>query len=359
VVAGVVAAGLELGWVRQLTEENQFFDSGYVIIFSRSGRLLTHPDPKVVFSETMESLAQKTGNPELLQIYQRIAANRQGAFSYKSNSLQKRVHENYKPVQLAGWGVVVGFYESEFLSKLSAYRWITTVSLAVMLILLASVVVLAIGLALQPLSMLTDVSLEISRGNLDLEIAAPRRKDEIGQLHKAFIVMREALRKNRELEAKVRERTQELAAANESLKSEVIERRWVNHSLEHQLRYDRLIINSINDMVVVCTKALNISRVNPAVIHKTGFQPAELVDSPLSRIVKLDSESSSQGGLLVNPLLQSLKDGRDMRNEPAVIMDRAGKTTKVQISLFPIRDKDLVVGGVAILQVAPPDAASH
>ena len=64
-------------------------------------------------------------------------------------------------------------------------------------------------------------------------------------------------------------------------------RDWANQALEHQRRYDELIVNSIADLVFVFTKALNISRVNPAVVHFTGRQPKDLVNSPLSRTVRL------------------------------------------------------------------------
>ena len=351
VPAGVVSAGMDLAWVRRLTEENEFFDSGYVIIFSRAGRIITHPDPSVVFTQTMQGLAERTGNPELAQIYQRVVARRQGSLSYLSNGLHQRVHENYKPVQVAGWGVVVGYQEKEFLAQVSAFRWITMVSLAATLLLLLVIVVAATQLSLRPLERLTAISLEISRGNLGLEIADTGRNDETGHLTRSFRLMLETLRRNRELEDKVRARTEELAAANETLRGEMLERRWVNQALEHQLRYDQLIINSINDMVIVCTKAMNISRVNPAVVRNTGWVTSELINTPLARIVRLQEADGTPGRHKVDPMVQSLRDGRDVRQETGVLVGKDGATTPVLIALFPIRDRDKVVGGVVILQV--------
>jgi PAS domain-containing protein len=357
-VAGVVAADIDLDWVRQLTEENEFFDTGYVLIFSRGGRLISHPNPAYVFTETMESLGAKTGNPELAAIHEKVLAKRQGSISYLSNVFHQRVHENYKPVQFAGWGVVVGYDEAEFLAHVSAFRWITLVSLAATLGLLLVIVLLVTRIALRPLEMLTGVSQEIARGNLDCEIAPPKRNDEVGQLTRSFVVMREALKRNRELEEKVREHAAELASANEKLSSEILERRWANQALEHQLRYDQLIINSISDSVFVLTKALNISRINPAVVHLTGRQPAELVSLPLSSVVRLDEGARGAGGSRIDPLAQALKEGRDLRDLPAVIEDPAGRRTSVRLTLFPLRDRDKVVGGVAIVRASPNHANS-
>jgi sigma-B regulation protein RsbU (phosphoserine phosphatase) len=350
VVAGVVAAGLELDWVRQSIEENAFFDTGYAIVFSRAGRLIAHPNPKYVFAETMDSLAQKSNTPELGQIYRRVASKRQGSLSYFSHVSDVRVHENYKPEKIAGWGVIVGFKEAEFLQQVSDFRWIAGVSLAVTLALLAAIVLAATGFALKPLERLATVSQEIARGNLDCPIAPPRRNDEIAHLTRSFVLMQETLKRNQLLEARVRERTAELAATNEKLEAENIERRWALQAIEHERRYDELIVNSIADLVFVVTKALNISRVNPAVVHFTGREPKDLVNSPLTGIVRLTEDDPGAGGRTIDPLARALEEGRDLRNQSATIEDAKGRHIAVILTLFPLRDRDKVVGGVAVIR---------
>ena len=357
-VAGVVAAGLALDWVKELTQENEFFDTGYVMIFSKSGRLIMHPNPKFVFTETMEGLAQSTNTPELSQIFQRVSTNRQGALSYASNLLHVRVHENYKPVQIGGWGVVVGYKEAEFLQQVSAFRWITTVSLAVTMSLLLVIVLLTTRFALRPLEQLTKVSEEITAGNLEREIAPPRRNDEIGILTRSFVLMQETLKKNRLLEKSVQERTAEIAAANVKLQAENLERRWANQALTHQRRYDQLIINSIADLVFVLTKAQNISRVNPAVLRFTGRTLTELIDRPLSEIVRLDGTDAEGSSRTVDPLALALNDGRDLRDLAATIEDNKGRRLAVRFTMFPLRDGDKVVGGIVILRDAPAERSA-
>ncbi|HEY1848498.1 MAG TPA: cache domain-containing protein [Opitutaceae bacterium] len=349
-VAGVVSAGISVDAAARLADENEFFESGYVIIFSRQGRIIGHPDPKVGIADTMRSLSEKNGNPEINQIFERVSSDRQGSLSYLSNQIHQRVHENYRPVHEAGWGVVVGYYESEFLRQVATYRWIAGGSLAAILVLLVLIVTVAVGAALRPIGRLTDVSLEISKGNLDLQIDAPKHESEIGHLTRAFILMRDTLIKNRELEKAVLERSGQLAAANEKLTAENLERRWANQSLEHQLRYDRMIISSISDLVIVCTKVLNISRINPAVVRATGWQASDLVNSPLSRIIRLEGPDA-EGSSLFDPLLQALRDGRDLVGRRAVIVDKAGALTQAELALYPIRDQDKVVGGVAVLRL--------
>jgi PAS domain S-box-containing protein len=171
--------------------------------------------------------------------------------------------------------------------------------------------------------------------------------DDIAARRRAAAVLEEA---NNLLETKVQERTAELATANDGLTTENLERRWINQALEHQLRYDQLIISSISDLVLVVTKALNISRMNPAVVRLTGREPQELIHRPLSALARLTEEP------LVDPLAQALVDGQDLREQSAWLEDKRGRKIAVRLALFPLRDRDKVVGGVVILQVLPQAA---
>jgi PAS domain S-box-containing protein len=178
-------------------------------------------------------------------------------------------------------------------------------------------------------------------------------RDDLAARRRAASALEEA---NAQLEARVQERTADLGSANARLSTENLERRWANHALEHQLRYNHLIVDSISDLVLVLTAALNISRVNPAVVRLTGLEPAELVNQPLSRVAHLASEPDGADAPLRDPIAQSLKDGRELQRQPAVVEDRRGRQTRALLSLFPLRDQDRVVGCVVTLQVLTPQS---
>lgn len=154
---------------------------------------------------------------------------------------------------------------------------------------------------------------------------------------------------NERLEARVRERTAELEAAFRRVKAENLEGRWKNQALSHQLRYNHLIIDSISDLVLVITKARNISRINPAVSRVTGFETQELADAPLQQVVQLLPSAQHSG--LSDPITDALRSGHDLRNHPAVLLDKRQQRVSVQLSLFPLRDADKVVGGVVTIHV--------
>ncbi len=179
--------------------------------------------------------------------------------------------------------------------------------------------------------------------------------DDLAARRRVAATLQEA---NAQLETRVRERTTELAAANVRLSTENLERQWANQALEHQLHYNQLIVDSINDLVLVLTKAMNISRINPAVTHWTGMEPTELINQPLTRVVRLVPAHAGTEAPMLDPIAQALKAGHDLRNQPALLEDKRGRQTPVLFSLFPLRDRDKVVGGVVTLQLVPPVAAT-
>jgi CHASE3 domain sensor protein len=164
---------------------------------------------------------------------------------------------------------------------------------------------------------------------------------------------------NTQLEAKVLERTAELVKANQTLKQENLERKWSFQALDHQQRYNQLIINSISELIFVISRALNVSRVNPAVVQQTAWEPQELITQSIERVLQFPPDLVA--GASQNPLTAAMRDGRQLVDRPAQLVARSGKTTSVLYSLVPLHDKDKIVGGVVTVRVqngAPPPSPS-
>ncbi len=156
---------------------------------------------------------------------------------------------------------------------------------------------------------------------------------------------------NELLEQKVRERTAELGAANIQLVAENRERRWANQALEHQLRYNQLIVDSVHDLVFVLTRALKITRVNPATLRVSGHEPAALLGRPLATVVRWNDGTSPDAAIALDPVALSLRDGRELHGHPALLVNQDGREIPVRLSCIPLRDCDKVVGGVITLQM--------
>ncbi len=147
------------------------------------------------------------------------------------------------------------------------------------------------------------------------------------------------------LEERVRERTAELTATNRRLVAENRARQWTSLSQEHQLRYHQLIVNAVSDLVLVLTKELTVTRINPAVAHATGRTEEEVLGQPLARLVRFADPGGGEA------LARALRDGREF-STPVQLVGRDGPPAA--LSLVPLRDQDQVVGGIAIVHLRTP-----
>lgn len=154
---------------------------------------------------------------------------------------------------------------------------------------------------------------------------------------------------NAVLEQRVLERTGELTAANRHLTTENLQRKWTSLSQEHQLRYNHAIIGAISDLVFVLSKSLNVTRLNPAVMHATGRAEEEILGRPAGEFLRLPGAT---GG--ADPLARAVRDGRELTAAPALLLDRHGQGRAGVVTVVPLIDNNQVVGAVAVLRLNYP-----
>ena len=179
-------------------------------------------------------------------------------------------------------------------------------------------------------------------------------RDDLSARGRATAVLQEA---NDQLEAKVQQRTAELVKTNQALKQENLERRWSNQATEHQLKYNQLIINSISELVFVISKALNVSRINPAVVHQTGFDAQEIIAQRLDRVLQVADDPTPGATPGHTAISLAMKEGREIQERAASVICKSGQTLTVRFNLVPLRDQDKVVGGVVTVRISQAGAA--
>jgi phosphoserine phosphatase RsbU/P len=99
-------------------------------------------------------------------------------------------------VRVGGWGVIVGYEAEEFLAPVGAAGRVAFGSALGALAVLAGIIVLTSRRITLPLHDLAATASRMATGNLEVPIAAPRTRDEIGHLTTAFIRMRDDLRQH-------------------------------------------------------------------------------------------------------------------------------------------------------------------
>jgi len=165
---GVVSAMIDLDWLRRLANVHRVlrYELHHHLLAHRSPHHSSQGHPR--HRRDDRDLGREGQYPELAQIQQAVAAKRQGALRYTETNPTRSVYANYKPAKVAGWGVIVGYEEAEFLKPQHQFRRITAAFVGSLLLILAGVVVLVTRVALRPLGELAAAADQIAQRNLDV-----------------------------------------------------------------------------------------------------------------------------------------------------------------------------------------------
>jgi signal transduction histidine kinase/DNA-binding response OmpR family regulator len=201
---GVVLATVNLTFIRDLVTRLKVGEKGRAYIIDRNGRLIAHPDLRLVLRNTnLAGLFAEAGH----------GAPGSGGSVAMRDVEGRKVLSVVTPVPELGWRVVVDLPQSE--AYLPIYASIQR-SLLVLVAALVVAVIASILLArrlVAPVRALTEGAARIGEGRLDERIAIATG-DELQRLGDQFNLMAQRLKESRSaLEDKVNERTAALALA--------------------------------------------------------------------------------------------------------------------------------------------------
>jgi phosphoserine phosphatase RsbU/P len=222
VFAGVVGADLQLAHLVRIVSSIKLYQSGYAFLLSQNGQFLSHPDPELVFKESIFSLADETGDTEWRQIGRKMVRGGEGFVRVRAPRTGQVSWLYYAPIS-SGWSVGILFPEAGVLADLRAMNrvvfWIGALGFG---LLLGVTTLLSMGVT-RPIRTLAAQTHEIARGNLDLAVPPVNSHDEVGDLSHSFEDMRLALK---DYVAHLAAAT----AAQERIESELKIARTIQHS---------------------------------------------------------------------------------------------------------------------------------
>jgi len=199
---GAVSTELPLSYLTEAVARLRIFQHGYVFILSGDGRYLAHPDPAQAMDKNL--LEQAHQDAALLQIGKRMTRGETGFAALRSLRSQQPIRLYFMPLPGTDWSVGIVFAEDELFADFETLAYEVLLIGAVGLLALVALVALIIRRMTRPLLVLTEKSVAIAGGDLDVAIPAPRTRDEIGILTQSFGEMRQALRQQLEMLAETR-----------------------------------------------------------------------------------------------------------------------------------------------------------
>ena len=193
-LGGVATSDISMDWLMDIVSRISIYKSGYAFLISRNGVFVSHPDRELIMNESIFSIAESVNDPELRRIGKDMIKGGSGFVPMKSYFTRKKSWMYYAPIHSTGWSVGLIIPEDDLFAD------IVTLSNRVLIIGITGFVFMLLivlffsGRVTRPLRALARKSVEISKGNLEVQLPVPESHDEVGELAIAFENMRKALK---------------------------------------------------------------------------------------------------------------------------------------------------------------------
>ncbi len=211
---GVVTADISLETLQNVVSSIKVLQTGYGFLISKNGTLVTHPQKELIMNETLFGVAEARGDGDLREIGRKMIRGESGFAPFRSLVSEEPCWIYYTPIPSSGWSLAVVFPKDEMMAGISRLNRIVA-SLGIAGVLLLSIAVIFIARSItKPLREMVQITKDIARGNLDIELPPVKSGDEVGKLSEAFLYMKESLRE-------YIERLTETTASKERIESEL------------------------------------------------------------------------------------------------------------------------------------------
>jgi sigma-B regulation protein RsbU (phosphoserine phosphatase) len=168
--------------------------TGYCFIISDTGHFVTHPDPDLIMTESMFSLAEERHDPALRSIGIAMGREESGFVEIGPALSGEDAFLAYARIPSPGWSLGTVFPKKELLADMNSLHQTTVLVAAGGLILLLVVSGLVARSIARPLRRMAAATEKVAHGDLDIDLTSIRTSDEVGRLAQSFMRMTEGLR---------------------------------------------------------------------------------------------------------------------------------------------------------------------
>ena len=135
-VKGIVTADVSLEWLTSLVCSVQVGRTGYCFIISDTGHFVTHPNPDLIMSESMFSLAEERHDPALRSIGMAMEREESGFTEIGPALSGEDAFLAYAQIPSPGWSLGTVFPKKELLADMNSLHQTTVLVAAGGLLLL-------------------------------------------------------------------------------------------------------------------------------------------------------------------------------------------------------------------------------
>lgn len=234
-IVGVLTLAMTLTEVTEQVQAIQVGKTGYAFVVDSQGKILAHPH-----SHQFKALQEFHEYPPVKSLLN----GGSGLLIFEDSNQNKWV--SYSILLPNGWGAIVQQQKSEILTQVNQFGQFSLVLAVGVLIAVSGLTWVIATQTIQPIRQLNRAFQLTAKGDLSQSVIA-KKQDEIGLLAQSFNTMAHQLKDLfDQLEEKVKERTNELAKANQLITALNQKLTLENCRMEAEL----LILTEIQNMVL-------------------------------------------------------------------------------------------------------------
>ena len=184
---GLVAVSVNLTAIQQEIADFQFEETGRLLLLSREGRYIVHPDPKIEMKKTIFDLAEENGLPQLSRAGHKMAMGERGYIEMPDSTVYgNSVIFFYAPIEYLRWGMCLVFSQKKFFEPLHDFQVKVSIALLFSMLILFGIIRFICHWSTRSLLNLSKVAEQYGKGNFSASLPEVYTSDEIGVMSKAF-----------------------------------------------------------------------------------------------------------------------------------------------------------------------------
>jgi len=191
---GVVRLDLAVSYLQRIASSINLAESGYAILISHKGTIITHPADSLLMNESIFSLAQSENDVVLRKIGQKMISGETGFLRLSNSKVLKHKWIYYTPLISNSWSMGLILDDDDVFADLNHLLMIEFVIVIMAFVLLAVLLYYLLIKIFKPVKSLINASNDLATGNFDKEITLKSNIKELSTFANSFEIMRSAIK---------------------------------------------------------------------------------------------------------------------------------------------------------------------
>ncbi len=195
-LVAVVTGDVSLEWLKTQLASVSDYEGGFSFIVSRMGNIISHPDTELILSENLYTIAEKEGDPVLLDALDDILSGKEGLIEVKNSRRYSDYFLYYRGIPAVNWAMCVFIPEKAFYADLYQMNFMLLAIVFLGLIFIVFVIQVVARRLTRPIHNLSKAAAATGAGDFEASLPQKIFSSELIQLRNSVAKMQRDLQQH-------------------------------------------------------------------------------------------------------------------------------------------------------------------